>query len=99
MEKNYSGPDGDPVKLAVKALLEVVQLGAKNLEVAVMKKGGRMEMLPTEEIEKYCKEIEEEKEKEAAAKKKERGAAQQQKWFGSYISINSLWLNLKHCIK
>merc|ERR1719365_414250 len=65
-----------PVKLAVKALLEVVQLGGKNLEVAVMRvpeasQKGRnlMVMLPVDEIEKYVAEIEEEKEKEAAAKR------------------------------
>ena len=54
---------------------DVVQLGGKNLEVAVMRKPkdkkeeSRMVMLPVEEVEKYVTEIEEEKEKEAAAKR------------------------------
>lgn len=74
LEKNYEGQaEADPIKLAVKGLLEVVQLGAKNLEVAVMERGKRMRMMTTEEIEKYVKEIEDEKEQEAAkAKKKDR---------------------------
>merc|ERR1712025_917561 len=57
LEKNYTA-DGNAtehatVKLAIKALLEVVQQGGKNLEVAVMRKGQKMEMMKVEEIEKY----------------------------------------------
>merc|ERR1712214_24945 len=66
----------DTIKLAVKALLEVVQLGGKNLEIAVMSKGKAMRMMNLEEIETYVKEIEEEKEKEAAQKKRERGTTE-----------------------
>ena len=65
-------------KSAVKALLEVVQLGGKNLEIAVMSKGQPMRMMVLEEIETYVKEIEEEKEKEAAQKKRERGTTESQ---------------------
>ena len=68
----------DTIKLAVKALLEVVQLGGKNLEIAVMAKGQPMRMMNLEEIEVYVKEIEEEKEKEAAQKKRERGTTESQ---------------------
>ena len=68
----------DTIKLAVKALLEVVQLGGKNLEIAVMSKGKAMRMMNLEEIETYVKEIEEEKEKEAAQKKRERGTSEAQ---------------------
>ena len=57
------------VKLAVKSLLEVVQTGAKNIEIAIMAPGTPLEMLPVEDIEHYVKSIENEKQ-EAAAKKK-----------------------------
>ena len=43
LEKHYSNDvaesDEESIKLAVKALLEVVQSGGKNIELAVMKKG------------------------------------------------------------
>merc|ERR1711977_11048 len=82
LEKNFPN-DGcnnehDTIKLAVKALLEVVQLGGKNLEIAVMSKGQAMRMMNLDEIETYVKEIEEEKEKEAALKKRERGTTESQ---------------------
>lgn len=57
------------IRLAIKSLLEVVQTGAKNIEIALMAPGANMEILPTEEIEKYVKEIEQEKQEEAAKKK------------------------------
>ena len=65
------------MKLAITALLEVVQQGGRNLEVAVLKKGHKkMRMLQVEEIEKYVAEIEKEKEAEAAKQKREkRGGA------------------------
>merc|ERR1712004_194833 len=84
LEKNFPSNDvqnvteHDTIKLAVKALLEVVQLGGKNLEIAVMSKGKAMRMMNLEEIETYVKEIEEEKEKEAALKKRERGTSEAQ---------------------
>jgi len=68
----------DTIKLAVKALLEVVQLGGKNLEIAVMARGQPMRMMNLDEIEVYVKEIDEEKEKEAAQKKRERGTTESQ---------------------
>lgn len=63
------------VKLAIKALLEVVQSGQKNLEVAIMRKDQPMQMLDSESIEKYVNIIEEENAKEKAAKQ---GSSQQQ---------------------
>lgn len=63
------------VKLAIKALLEVVQSGQKNLEVAVMRKDQAMQMLDAETIEKFVTIIEEENAKEKAAKQ---GTQQQQ---------------------
>lgn len=57
------------IKLTIKSLLEVVQTGAKNIEIAIMAPGKLLEMLPVEDIEKYVKDIDEEKAEEAAKKK------------------------------
>jgi 20S proteasome subunit alpha 4 len=59
----------ETIKLTVKSLLEVVQTGAKNIEIALMAPGKLIEMLPVEVIEKYVKDIETEKQEEAAKKK------------------------------
>lgn len=59
----------ETVKLTVKSLLEVVQTGAKNIEIAIMAPGKSIEMLPVEDIESYVKSIETEKQEEAAKKK------------------------------
>jgi len=71
LEKYYSAEEVDSeektVKLAVRALLEVVQSGGKNLEIAVMRKNQRMQMLDVDTIDKY---VQVEKEKEAEAEKK-----------------------------
>ena len=56
----------DTIKLTVKSLLEVVQTGAKNIEIAIMLPGGKLEMLDTDDIEKYVKEIDSEKQEEAS---------------------------------
>lgn len=71
LERNYQ-EDMDreaTIRLAVKSLLEVVQTGAKNIEIALMASGKAVEMLPVEEIEGYVKNIEQEKQEEAAKKK------------------------------
>src|SRR5450432_352518 len=52
----------ETIKLTVKSLLEVVQTGAKNIEIAIMAPGKLLEMLPVEDIET-------EKQEEAAKKK------------------------------
>jgi len=71
LEKNYSteiaADDRATIKLAIKALLEVVQ--GKSLEVAIMLKGQRMKMLEQDELDKLVAEIEKEKEEEAEKKK------------------------------
>ena len=59
----------ETIKLTVKSLLEVVQTGAKNIEIAIMAAGKSIEMLPVEDIESYVKNIESEKQEEAAKKK------------------------------
>lgn len=78
LERNYK-EDMDrqqTIRLAVKSLLEVVQTGAKNIEIAIMAPGKPIEMLPVEDIENYVKNIEQEKQEEAAKKKTGgRGAA------------------------
>ncbi|CCG23272.1 Pre6 alpha-4 subunit of the proteasome [Candida orthopsilosis Co 90-125] len=71
LEKHYKDDanDEDTIKLTVKSLLEVVQTGAKNIELSVMKPGGVIEKLTIDEIKKYVDEIEAEKEAEAEKKK------------------------------
>jgi 20S proteasome subunit alpha 4 len=59
----------ETIKLTVKSLLEVVQTGAKNIEIAVMAPGKPIEMLPLEDIEKYVENINTEKQEEAANKR------------------------------
>lgn len=60
------------VKLAIRALLEVVQSGHKNLEIAVMRRSQPMKMLTPEEIDSYVTIIEKEKEEEAEKKKQKK---------------------------
>lgn len=75
LEKNYTpenvATEEQTVKLAIKALLEVVQSGGKNLEVAVMKEDAKLSMMDVADIEKVVAVVEKEKEEEAATKKKE----------------------------
>ena len=71
LEKNYTDASVESnestIKLAIKALLEVVQ--GKNLEVTVMERGKRMRVLSHEEIDKFVTLIEKEKEEELEKKK------------------------------
>ncbi|KAB0356354.1 hypothetical protein FD754_000510 [Muntiacus muntjak] len=66
LEKNYTDEtietDDLTIKLVIKALLEVVQSGGKNIELAVMRGDQPLKILNPEEIEKYVAEIEKEKE-------------------------------------
>jgi len=57
------------ISLTIKSLLEVVQTGAKNIEIAIMAPGKIIEMLPSDQIETYVKTIEAEKQEEQAKKK------------------------------
>lgn len=71
LEKNWK-PDQtteEGIKLAVKSLLEVVQTGAKNIDLAVMEGFGKVRNLTFEEITAVVAEIEKEKEAEAERKK------------------------------
>ena len=63
------------ISLTIKSLLEVVQTGAKNIEIAIMAPDKTIEMLPSDQIETYVKTIEAEKQEEQAKKKPgQRGA-------------------------
>eukprot|EP00457_Paulinella_chromatophora_P018318 gb/GEZN01019604.1/.p1 GENE.gb/GEZN01019604.1/~~gb/GEZN01019604.1/.p1 ORF type:complete len:123 (+),score=44.89 gb/GEZN01019604.1/:331-699(+) len=61
--------EAECVKLAIQALLEVVESGAKNIEIAIMKKDTGLEMMTEAEVSRICKEIEKEKEEKENAKK------------------------------
>merc|ERR1711908_61934 len=62
LEKNYDEETAaDGVKLACRALLEVVEAGGKNIEVAVLRKGEELRMLPDDEVEALCATLEAEK--------------------------------------
>ncbi|XP_029468640.1 proteasome subunit alpha type-7 [Rhinatrema bivittatum] len=77
LEKNYTDEaietDDLCIKLVIKGLLEVVQSGGKNIELAVMRRDQPLKILNVEEIEKYVAEIE--KEKEENEKKKQKKTA------------------------
>uniref|UniRef100_A0A7S1KM00 Proteasome subunit alpha type n=1 Tax=Percolomonas cosmopolitus TaxID=63605 RepID=A0A7S1KM00_9EUKA len=80
LEKNYPLPtsenenveppvERDAVKLAIRALLEVVESGSKNVEVAVLKFRDPFQFLEDAEVQKFVDEIEEEKKREEEEKK------------------------------
>jgi 20S proteasome subunit alpha 4 len=83
--KHYKSPEVDDshdsemtadqgIDLTIKALLEVVENGAANIEVTVIRKGeSGASLLDTETIEAIIKRVEAEKEAEAAKKKKTEG--------------------------
>ena len=76
LEKHYTDEvatnDKECIKLALKALLEVVQSGGKNVELAIMREKEPLKMLDLDEIDKYIAEIEKEKEEEAEKKKQKK---------------------------
>ncbi|GAB7360657.1 hypothetical protein MBLNU230_g0536t1 [Neophaeotheca triangularis] len=63
------------IELAIKSLLEVVQTGAKNIEIAIMAPGKGVEMLASEDIEKIVDKINTEKDAEANQRRAGRGGA------------------------
>lgn len=74
LEKKYeAGPklsdEKHVVKLAVAALMEVVQGRENNMEVAICRKDKPYELMPSSELEELLKEIQVEKEKETQADK------------------------------
>ncbi|KAI5477856.1 20S proteasome subunit alpha 4 [Pseudohyphozyma bogoriensis] len=78
LEKNWEKDlsQSDSIKLAVKSLLEVVQTGAKNIDLAVMTGFGEVRNLTLDEITAVVTEIEKEKEAEAERKKSRTAATQ-----------------------
>merc|ERR1712159_857851 len=60
LEKNYTEDleDKKADTLAIQSLMEVVESGSKNIEVAVLRHGQELQVLPEGEVETYCKEIE-----------------------------------------
>lgn len=66
LEKNYNREEPpqtaeECVKLTVRSLLEVVQTGAKNIEITLVRPGAQIITLTAEEIGKYVEDIEHEK--------------------------------------
>ena len=77
LERNHA-PSLDraaTIELAIKSLLEVVQTGAKNIEIAIMAPGKEVEMLGSEDIEGVVEKINSEKESEASARRGGRARA------------------------
>lgn len=71
LEKNYEADmdEEQTLRLAIKSLLEVVQTGAKNIEIAVMRPGEPMDIVDAERLDTVVTSIEAEKaEEEAKAK-------------------------------
>ncbi|KAF7295283.1 Proteasome subunit alpha type [Mycena indigotica] len=71
LEKNHKDDLSreETIKLTVKSLLEVVQTGAKNIEISVMESYGKVTNLDLPEIEAIVAGIEREKEAEAERKR------------------------------
>ena len=70
LEKNYDEETAqDGVKLACRALLEFVEAGGKNIEVAILKKGMELQFLTNEEVDAVVTVLEAEKVAAEASKK------------------------------
>ena len=62
------------MNLTIKALLEVVDSGSKNMEIAIMRRGSTVHTLPEEKLQEIITEIEKEQEE---AKKNNAAASDQ----------------------
>mmetsp|Transcript_24743 Transcript_24743/g.35648 ORF Transcript_24743/g.35648 Transcript_24743/m.35648 type:complete len:257 (+) Transcript_24743:280-1050(+) len=68
----------DATKLAVRALLEVVESSHKNIEVAVLRRGKELELLEESQVEELVKNIEDEKKAQEESKRAQvQGGSQQ----------------------
>ncbi|CAI4803555.1 AGA_1a_G0050420.mRNA.1.CDS.1 [Saccharomyces cerevisiae] len=77
LEKNYDRKEPpvtveECVKLTVRSLLEVVQTGAKNIEITVVKSDSDIVALSSEEINQYVTQIEQEKQEQQEQDKKKK---------------------------
>jgi len=79
LEKHYTeqvaDSKNDTIKLAIRALMEVVESGSKTIEIAVMERGGELRFLADNEVDAVVKQVEAEKQEE----KEGEGSKQQQK--------------------
>lgn len=79
LEKHHTDADNanedQAVRITIKALLEVVDIGSQQIEVAVVRDGRGMELLSQEHVDALTKEINEEKEKEKAKEPKKDAAS------------------------
>lgn len=75
LEKTYEAglARADAIKLAIRALLEVVQTGAASMEIAVMDASNKVQQLETAEIQRMIDELE--KERAAEAERRRTGTA------------------------
>ncbi|KAI8921246.1 putative PRE6-20S proteasome subunit [Powellomyces hirtus] len=75
LEKNYKEDmdRDDTIKLAIRSLLEIVQTGAKNIEIAVMGSDSILRTLEASEVEEITAIIEKENAAEAEKKSKKKG--------------------------
>ncbi|GAM26253.1 hypothetical protein SAMD00019534_094280 [Acytostelium subglobosum LB1] len=65
LEKNYTDTsDHESIKLAVKALLEVVESGNKNIEIVVIRRNQPIQQMDEADVEKLVDEVEKEKDEE-----------------------------------
>jgi 20S proteasome subunit alpha 4 len=73
LEKHYTeelvAEDREAIKLAIRALLEVVQSGSKSVELAVMTPNEKLRVLSAEEVDGMVAEIEAERAAESEKKK------------------------------
>eukprot|EP01104_Vermistella_antarctica_P006093 TRINITY_DN16825_c0_g1_i1.p1 TRINITY_DN16825_c0_g1~~TRINITY_DN16825_c0_g1_i1.p1 ORF type:complete len:248 (+),score=53.04 TRINITY_DN16825_c0_g1_i1:161-904(+) len=67
LEKHYTeeiaADEDQTIKLAVQGLLETVESGSKNIEIAVLRFGKDLEVLEDDAVEVICKQIDDEKKK------------------------------------
>lgn len=74
LEKNFVDTEGkETVKLALRALMETVEAGSKNLECAVMEKDTGLRLLKDEEVDALVAEIEKDKANADAARRQAAG--------------------------
>ena len=68
LEKNWSAEltEADSLRLTVKALLQVVDSGAKNMEIAVIRRDQALQIVPEEQVQAIITDIEREQEEAKA---------------------------------